>query len=470
MAETTDTVKIVLRAVDQATDALQQTRRALDGLAGGQERFNGAAVDGDRQTRRLGRAIENLTSGHGLAATAIARMQGVLVGIPFGIVIGAVSALTESLIKQAIKWFDLETAASRATRTLNTFGQTAAQAVAPAIMANQTRIEEINKQLGNINARTAEVGAAIARRLTAERDLLISQQKLLQGVAAREQATIAQAKANDELTLTLIRLRDGEIAYLEAIERRQLAAGVSQELLDRNQALREEIALRQELQADAIAISDDPQFSEDTFARFQQHEAMLTATVQAGVRDRVTAREWEEAQELAVIARAMTARQQALFMEMALLQSQNTMLGTLAGLSASRSKALFIIGKAAAVAGSLVSAHLAAAQAAAAASVFGPQAAMAAGALVLKWGYANAALAAAVQLATGGFSGGGGGPSVGGAGSAPAPATAREIGPSASSQPLPQTINIYIDGNLVDLSQLSRELRPYQIQLTKDTI
>jgi hypothetical protein len=131
-----------------------------------------------------------------------------------------------------------------------------------------------------------------------------------------------------------------------------------------------------------------------------------------------------------------------------------------------KSKAIFALSKALGVAQIFVATNVAAAEALA--HPPGPPTTIPLAASVKAWGYANAA-ATAVQFATGGFSGGGGGPS-GNSGPSSTPAPAREIGPSASAQPLPQTINIYIDGNLVDLSQLSRELRPYQIQLTKDTI
>lgn len=121
----------------------------------------------------------------------------------------------------------------------------------------------------------------------------------------------------------------------------------------------------------------------------------------------------------------------------AALQGQVAMLGTLAGLSASNSRAMFLVGKAAAVAQSLVSAHAAAAMALA--SPPGPPLTIPLAATVLKWGYANAALAAAVQFATGGFSRGGA-PSLGGAGSSSIPSSSQTGGGS----PTPQRVTVDI--------------------------
>ena len=431
--------------VGSAVLSLQDQIAAREQAAAVRARQHEAAVGAaERGQRKLATAIENTTNSANLTAITITRMRGLLLGLAQGAVIGAVATLaaqffaarknnddlTQSVVNQGAKWDPYRSQLD-------------------AVRASTVML--YNDQLRLVKLQERDTGERLERQIahlkTMREKNEAAASDLRRPEGNRDRFALAVAEQTIEIDKQVIKLEE----WKELNGRVPLTVG-------------EVVTSLQALQS---TWSETTVSMGDTYEVWQRHEEMLTATVQARARDRALARDWEADQEILAITRAMEFRKQAEAIEIANKLGMANVLSSIAGLSASRSKALFLVGRAAAVAQSLVSAHAAAAMAAA--SPPGPPFTLPLAAAVLKWGYLNAAAAAAVQFATGGFSGGGGGPS-GNSGPSSTPAPAREIGPSASAQPLPQTINIYIDGNLVDLSQLSRELRPYQIQLTKDTI
>jgi len=459
MAETTDTVKIVLRVIGEDTEALRQTRRALDDNAAaatragnGQRALNAAAVDGDRQTRRLANALDRVTSTSGLAATAVSRMGSMMVNLPMQAVAIAVGVLTAALITQVVKWLDLESSANRAKKVIDSLGQSSIMAARVAIPAIQTEIETLKKLL--------DLGSASAPFIAMWRESMGNPTGTMNDAALKERIR------------DLERLRDTILGPKPTEQ--EIGFGENQEAMGRRiqQQAKLEFEARgaaQEEQGRWIQQQAKLEFE----ARGATQEERGRQIAEAAQRELADAGAHQEAlgQQIQDAARyELAVRQQTADMAIAIEQVKNqgmlAVASTLLSAAAGKSKAIFALSKALGVAQIVVATNVAAAEALA--HPPGPPTTIPLAASVKAWGYALAAATGAVGLAQT-FAAGGGSPG-GAGGSTSVPATAREIGPSASAQPLPQTINIYIDGNLVDLSQLSRELRPYQIQLTKDTI
>lgn len=426
-----NSVTFELRAEDQgAVATAERVGAAVTAQARAVERTTtataaqtSAASAAERQQRRLQNAIAGSTSAAGLAATAVSNLRGMLLSVPMGAVAGATAALTATLIEQAVKWLDLETAVSRAEKTLKSFGQTTAQAVAPALLPIQTRIEEINKQLGNINARTPQAAAAIEARLIAERDNLTRLRDTILGPKLNEQQIgyganqeamgrriQEQAKRDWEASQAIILAKSTfeiERAKIDSQVREQSAAEAAaiQEQRGRDiqaQAKRE----WDEQQALILAKSTfEIEMAEITAAGVQKTEEFKIQSVQHGVA------------ALASIADAANS------------------------LAQGKSRALFSVAKAAAIAQATVDTY-----AAANAALKGPPGP--------PWSYAIAAAAVAAGLANVArigstqFGGGGGGrasvPS-GGPGSIGGPSIVGGIPPGARDITPPRPVNVELN-------------------------
>ncbi len=492
---TTDSVTIVLRAVNEASAALNDARRQLDQFTqtqdratGSGERFNRTTGETDRQTRRLHNTISNLTSGAGLTATALTRVQGVLFSIPFGLVTGAVAGLTAALSTQVIKWLDLESAASRAQKALADFSRTADQQVQQSLLRVQTRIEELDAFWSRVTSLSRfKILAEVIRDLGVSASPTQINEEVIRRLEDKWRALKAEFEA----------IRVAPVSVPEAIQRGRFAAqglgGVAREigearasgnaerqdrlneaiktggvvLIEYNAALERnadsaaewsriqsdaanQVAIAHRILAEqAAALGRTGQgFLEDVTRQpteeiFAEHERRMTAVLLAEAQTRKQIRDWEAADELAVIT-GVVAQKEALRQREAIAQQgMLTVAGTILNSVKSQSRAIFLLNKALAVASTIVYANMAATAAAASAAILGPEAAIAAGETVRRWGYANAALIAATALAegfSGAFGGGGGG---GGGSSSPGPTSAREIGPTASAQPVNITIQFH---------------------------
>jgi len=390
--------------------------------------------------------VDSMTSSSGLAATALTRVRGILFGFAQGAVIGAVAALaaqffatrrnvdalTKSVVDQAAQWDPYRTKLD-------------------AVRSSTVLL--YNDQLALVKLQGRDTGERLEREIAALEKGRALRQRAMEDERRpqwlRENMQEQVAGLTVEIDKNKIKIEE----WRDLMARTPLTVGGVQTSLQ---------ALRSDWSETTVEMGD-------TYAIWMAHDAMLTASMQAAARDRVAARDWQADQELAAIRRAMTEREQAATAEMAIEQAKAATLGALSGavlaVAGQRNRAAIALSKLLALAQIAIQTRVAYMAALAPPPLgLGPVAGQPLANWVLLQGIASGVAVAAASLGSGGGSSGGAG------GSTSVPATAREIGPSASAQPLPQTINIYIDGNLVDLSQLSRELRPYQIQLTKDTI
>ncbi len=135
------------------------------------------------------------------------------------------------------------------------------------------------------------------------------------------------------------------------------------------------------------------------------------------------------------------------------------------------SKAIFIVTKAAAVASILVSTHAAAALAKA--NPPGPPLTLGLAAAVTAAGYKNAALTAAIGIAQGIGAGRGGGTSIPSGGGTPSigepQVSSQDLASRLERQPT-KTVNVFINGDLIDMADLSRKLTEADLELALDTI
>src|SRR3990167_390901 len=186
-----NTVEFTLEAKDLTTAALSRVSQQVDNLIKQNERLAQSGAAGATGIGRLETQLNRLTTVNGIAHDGLRRINSIIAGATFGAAFGfvavAVSSLTETLIAQIVKWFDLETAATRAKASLEAIGRSMEKSVAPALIPIQTRLEEIKKQLANINARTPQAAAAIEARLIAERANLERLRNLILGPKPTEQ-------------------------------------------------------------------------------------------------------------------------------------------------------------------------------------------------------------------------------------------------------------------------------------------
>ena len=428
--------------------AQQDTIAAREQAAAGRARQHEAAVgSAERGQRKLATAIENTTNTTNLTATALTRMRGLLLGLAQGAVIGAVAALAAQFFTTRKNVEDL---------TASVVGQAAKwdpyRAKLDEVRASTVAL--YNDQLRLLKLQERDTGERLERQIAHLENMRkqneAAARDLRRPEGNRDRFALAVAEQTVEIDKQKIKLEEWERTMaLEPLTVAQVkiavpddaggAVALLQQSLDLVTSIRD--ADRARVERDTLAHDqwkiDQTRATND--ALFAEHDAHTKAMLEL---DKMY---------------SQVHQQGALALGTTLLSAANI-----------KSKAIFALSKALGVAQIFVATNVAAAEALA--HPPGPPTTIPLAASVKAWGYANAAATAAIGMAQT-FSGGGGGGAVGGPSVVSSvPASAREIGPSASAQPLPQTINIYIDGNLVDLSQLSRELRPYQIQLTKDTI
>ena len=78
-------IEITIGAADETKEAFLSAKQGMEEL--------------DRHTRKLNNQLEKMSSASAYAAQGLQRMQSMISGMAFGVVVGAVSAATESLIK-----------------------------------------------------------------------------------------------------------------------------------------------------------------------------------------------------------------------------------------------------------------------------------------------------------------------------------------------------------------------------------
>jgi hypothetical protein len=358
-----------------------------------------------------------------------------LSGLAWGAVIGAVSALTAELINQAKAWL---------------LAKHNADELAQAVLRQTAAWDPHRTKLDEVTAATVAVyNAKLALAQFMARD---------EGQAIRD--SIANLEAHNRVLLqarqtAAIPLEDrwqrkmleNSLAIEEnkrQLEEWQRLMALTPQTLERVQA-----ALSKQVAAEPVTVDLG-----DTYEVWQRHYKMLGEIQAQRGQQILDERRAQMAEEQRLILAKSTfeieiaqvtaeneraINQVRLAEAQATIQGQLQLLGTLAALSTSKSKALFLVAQAAAVAQSLVAAHAAAAQALA--SPPGPPTTIPLAASVLKWGYANAALAAAVRFASGSVGGGGGGIGGGGGGSS---SLGQPGAATTNTEEQPKTVNITV--------------------------
>lgn len=396
-------ITFTIRAEDLSTPALQKIRGSIQNLHNAGMMFGRGMQSTIPSMTAWERQMSRLTTVNGLAFEAFRRfnsaVSGFFIGGAIGFVIGSVNDLTDSLIKNIVKWLDLESAATKAQRSLETIGRTQADANKQVALAAQTRIEQLKKEISDVSSvfflydrffKTNHLSQTERLKLMEEE---IAAMEKIRDLAMPTQEFISQAELGRRIQ---------ERARLDYEDRvREQARKLQEDLIEINRTYRAQ-------ERDDIA-QEERDWEERRLTALRMFLAAKRSEV-----DRHTT------EELAVIRRQMLETLQLEQQKYAAQMGMLTAAGSLVGAIKSQSRAIFLINKALAVASTIVFANMAATAAAAgAATIPDPTAAaraIAAGETVRRWGYINAAIIAATSL-TEGFSGAFGGGGRGGGGS-----------------------------------------------------
>ena len=483
-------VEIKLRATDESTPVLQRVAGLTEQHAKTMDGAGQAAARSAVESEKLTRAWVRMTDVTNWVVTGLQRMRSLIVGFAFGIFTGAIAGVVSKLYEWATQSLRVNEQMEALNKTVREQATAWGLIIVPIKGATVAAVELYNAQVRLAKFMSLETGPALEEQI---KRLEEQNRQLKMSTLAWESATGGAAKGRNFFGPTTQTILENSLALAEARKKldewRQLQAltpqtvnQVTAAIERQNNALKNRPAVTDlgpvpqfppQINIPTSTLTDEEaerlrlrnELMKD-FVRLQTLSILGTTGQIVGLTQLGAITENEMVKMLGM--NAVMDIQRALF---GALQSalQQYILGQAslgAALKQATAQALASVAARALAEAIFMTAIGIAALTPWGAAIYGPAPIWfkAAGTMA---GVGLVTLGAAKAFGAGGASAGPIGSPSNPAVTTPSPT---QTITSGSTTPLPQQINIYINGNLVDLNDLSRELRPYNIQLGRDTI